>query len=109
MENEYIIVLTTEADLAKAQNLSKVLLETRYAACVSFWEIQSNFFWKGKMEHSNEVQMLIKTTKKTLKILLETIQNKHSYQTPELIYWKVSTSNSYGSWLDQVTNSKNIF
>ena len=109
MENEFIIVLTTEADLEKAQDLSKTLLEKRYAACVSFWEIKSNFFWKGKLEQSKEVQLLIKTTKKTLQILLETIQKKHSYQIPELIYWKASASNSYGTWLDQVTNSKNIF
>jgi len=109
MDNQYIVVLTTEADLAKAEHLSNTILEKRYAACVNLWEIKSSFFWEGKLEHSKEVQVLIKTTQNTLQLLIETIQKNHSYQTPELIYWKVSTSIPYGSWIDQVINSKKIF
>ncbi len=101
--NELAIVLTTEANLAKAEDLAKALFSRRLVACVNFREVDSFYIWQGDLERSKEVQLLIKTTRQNLKKLLIAIKSLHSYQLPELIHWNASSSEEYNSWLDQVT------
>tara|TARA_Y100001968_G_scaffold243011_1_gene226754 strand:+ start:1725 stop:2081 length:357 start_codon:yes stop_codon:yes gene_type:complete len=108
IKKEIIIVLTTEADSEKASRLANILLSNRVAACISFNQIKSRFWWEGKLEQSNEVQLIIKTNKVNLKIILNKIRQNHSYQNPELIFWIASTSNSYGKWINEVINSKDV-
>ena len=101
---ELFVVITTEADENIAKNLAKEILGRRFAACVSLTEINSYFWWEEKTEQNNEVQLLIKTTKNKLDNLLELINKLHSYQTPELLYWKVTANNPYIEWAEKVTN-----
>ncbi len=98
--NDLALVLTTEADSSIADNLAKELLNRRLAICVSLREVKSHFWWEGKLEQVNEVQLLIKTTKDQLQNLLEDINQLHSYQIPELLYWNASASDEYRKWAE---------
>ena len=102
-DNEIVIVVTTESNFEKAELLANTLLEKRYAACVNFNEIKSSFIWKDKIENTNEVKLIIKTSNKKLIQLLKEINQSHSYEIPELIFWKVSCSNDYFQWVKEVT------
>ncbi|HGY5537661.1 MAG TPA: divalent-cation tolerance protein CutA [Prochlorococcus sp.] len=93
-----VLVLTTEADAILAEGLAKELLARRLVACVSMQQIHSHYFWQGKHESAQEVQLLIKTTQDQLEALQEAISELHSYETPEWLHWPVSASDSYGAW-----------
>jgi periplasmic divalent cation tolerance protein len=92
------LVLTTEADVQKASALAEQLISRELAACVSFQAIQSCYRWEGRVEHANEVQLLIKTTAPGLNALLGTIEALHSYDTPEILHWQAQPSHAYGAW-----------
>jgi uncharacterized protein involved in tolerance to divalent cations len=56
-----VMVLTTEADQARAQALAEALLERRLVACVSLQPLLSLYRWKGELQRDAEVQLLLKT------------------------------------------------
>ena len=101
---DLLMVLTTESDSTSANNLARELLMLRVAACVSIREINSSFWWEGRIESNNEAQLLIKTTNEKLKALLKAIEKLHSYNTPEIIFWNVSSHPSYASWVEDVVS-----
>ena len=98
-----VIVLTTETNTAVADNLAEQILKRKLAACVSLREVQSHFWWKGKLDKNKEVQLMIKTREEILTDLFKIINQFHSYKTPEILYWKISASTSYKEWIEEVT------
>ena len=106
MEEDLVIAITTESNFTKAFDLANSILKRKYAACISFKEIKSSFWWEGKIEQSDEIQLTIKTKMKTISKLLPFVKSIHSYNNPELIYWKVNTSLAYKNWVDDVINLK---
>ena len=92
------LVLTTEADQQRASELAEQLISRKLAACVSFQAIRSCYRWEGRIEHANEVQLLVKTTAPGLSALLEAIQTLHSYDNPEILHWQAQPSQAYGAW-----------
>ena len=92
------LVLTTEEDQQRASELAEQLISRKLAACVSFQAIRSCYRWEGRIEHANEVQLLVKTTAPGLSALLEAIQTLHSYDNPEILHWQAQPSQAYGAW-----------
>ena len=77
-----MLVLTTEADQARAQALAEALLERRLVACVSLQPLQSLYRWKGVLQREAEVQLLLKPSADQLGRLQETLMELHSYDPP---------------------------
>ncbi len=100
-ESSLLLVLTTESDIVRAENLAKSLLEKRLVACASFHDVCSLYWWKGNLEKSKEVQLLLKTTPNRLQELSEAVHELHSYQTPELIIFQTSASQNYLEWVKE--------
>lgn len=94
-----ILVLTTEADQDKADALAQALVEQGLAACVSRLPVHSTYRWQGQLESSQEVQLLIKTTRAGWPRLEQGLRALHSYDTPELLHWEVQASAAYGAWV----------
>ena len=63
MENTgYIIIFITCNDAEEAQNMAELIVEQRMAACVNIVpNINSSFWWEGKIESAQESLLLIKT------------------------------------------------
>ena len=97
-----LVVLTTEANQAKAEALAVQLLEQRLAACIALQPQQSLYHWQGRIERDSEVQLLIKTSAEQLDALQIALHQLHSYDVPEWIVLSGQCSDAYGSWL---TNS----
>ncbi len=93
------LVLTTEADAARAERLARQLLEEGLAACVSLQPLRSIYRWQGAIESSEEVQLLIKTGAGQLESLQRRLLERHSYDTPEWIHWSAATEGPYAGWL----------
>ena len=96
---EMYIVLTTEADKKNALKLAKLLLKDKLIPCVSFNNIESHFWWKGSMNQSKEVQLIIKCKKENIKNVCDKISLWHSYEIPEIIYFYVSANKDYHHWV----------
>jgi periplasmic divalent cation tolerance protein len=99
--SDVILALTTEADAARAEALAQALLEQRLAACVTLTPLTALYRWRGALERSEEVQLLIKTSAERLAPLAATVQRLHSYETPEWISWVGEASPGYGQWVQE--------
>ena len=104
-----VIVVTTETNNISADSLAKGILSRKLAACVSLRPVKSYFWWEGELEENNEVQLLIKTTTYKLQNLIDTINQLHSYTTPELLYWNISASEPYKEWIVDIVSSSSNF
>lgn len=102
---EYIQICTTFQEKKDAQNLSRILIKKRFAACAQIiGPITSTYRWEGKIEEQKEWLCLIKTTKKLYKQIEQFIQDIHPYRVPEIITLPVLTgSNDYLSWIKKET------
>ncbi len=98
MSTDLRLVLTTEADQTKAEALAEQLLTRRLAACVSLMPVQSCYHWKGEIERSQEVQLIIKTSSQRLEQLLASLEASHSYDTPEILHMAAQAGAAYGAW-----------
>lgn len=81
--------------------IANYLVEQKIVACVNIiHNMHSIFRWKGKIEEDNEFLLIMKTTKEKKSELIQTIEEMHSYETPECIGFKIDAgSNHYLRWI----------
>ena len=99
------LLLTTAPNRTQARRLAQALLKKRLAACVHiFAPGESIYWWKGKLEKTREVTLLLKTTKKALPSLIRHLKEIHPYQTPEILALRVEKGHpAYLDWIKQET------
>ncbi len=86
MQKEIILVLTNMPDQASAGLLAESLVTQKLAACVNILApCQSIYSWQGKLEHTFEVPVMIKTSKTQYNALEAAIIKAHPYELPEII------------------------
>lgn len=96
-----LLVLTTEADAARAETLARQLLQEGLAGCISLRPVLSLYPWEGALQCSEEVQLLIKTIPDRVDRLRERLLQLHSYDLPQWLQWEAAASPAFGAWLDQ--------
>jgi periplasmic divalent cation tolerance protein len=98
-----VIVFVTAPDLKVARRLARAALQARLIACANLIpKIESHYWWRGKLEKSGEVLMVMKTTRPRLPALEKLILAKHPYDTPEFVVTPVSAGNArYLDWVAQ--------
>ena len=96
---EIYLILTTEADKKNASKLANLLLEEKLIPCVTFKNIESYFWWEGSINKSQEVQLMIKCKKENVDKVCNKIAEWHSYEIPEIIYFRVSANENYHRWV----------
>lgn len=96
-----IVVLSTCASQADAERISKALVEARLAACVSLIPgVHSCYRWQGAVETSDEVLMLIKTSRELFAELKLAIEKMHPYEVPEILALPVvEGAENYLNWM----------
>ena len=99
----YIVIFVTSSSKKEANKIAKVLIEERLAACVNIIEkSESVFWWKGKIDTSKEVLLIIKSRKKRLTKIIEVVKSLHSYTIPEIIAIPIiSGYKPYLEWIDE--------
>ena len=103
MENhEYIIIFITCNDDEEAQNIAELLLEQRLAACVNIVpNINSSFWWEGKIDTAEESLLIVKTSAKKLTEIIHSVKTVHSNTVPEIIAFPITGGNQdYLDWID---------
>jgi periplasmic divalent cation tolerance protein len=97
-----IVVLSTCANEADAVRLGRTLIEARLAACVSVVPgLRSYYHWQGSLETSDEVLLLIKTSRELFSELKLELERIHPYEVPEILALPVvEGAENYLNWLD---------
>jgi periplasmic divalent cation tolerance protein len=83
---DVLLVLCTCSSQAEASQMAHALVSEGVAACVNMVPaVESVYRWQGKIETSQEILLMIKTTRERFKELQDLIVKLHSYETPEVI------------------------
>lgn len=104
--SEYIQVLTTVDEEAKAKEIGRALLEQRAVSCVqTLGPIASSYWWKGKIEQTQEWMCLAKGKAKDYERIQTIIKKVHPYEVPEILAIPVSNGNiDYLNWVKAETS-----
>ena len=96
-----VVVLVTCPTRALARRIARTLVTRRLAACVNVVPgVESTFQWKGKIDRSPEVLLLIKTTRRRFSSLAKALTRLHPYDVPEVIAVPVTAGTApYLRWV----------
>ncbi|MCH8024742.1 MAG: divalent-cation tolerance protein CutA [Candidatus Marinimicrobia bacterium] len=84
--NNIKLILTTHDDLVQARELARYLVEQRAAACVNIIpQLESVFHWENEVQTESEILLLIKTTETKVEQVKAILEERHSYDVPEII------------------------
>jgi len=85
-----------------ADAIGTKLLEKRIAACVQTeGPVSSSYWWKSKMETSEEWRCIIKTTEEKYGEVERTIRAFHPYEEPEIVGLPITVgSASFLKWIE---------
>lgn len=98
---KHLLVLTTCPGNITAKKIANELVMERLAACVQVIPgVQSFFRWVGKVDNSEELVLLIKTTTDRYQELQDRIVALHPYELPEIIAVPISGGlEGYLAWI----------
>jgi len=96
-----VVGLVTCASRAEARKVARAILTKRLAACVSLvGGLESQYWWRGKLERAHECLLLIKTTRGQTQAVTGAVKTAHSYELPEIIFVPIAAGERrYLNWL----------
>jgi len=101
-----LVCFCTCPDTDTAQRIADALVEERLAACVNVVPgVRSIYRWKGAIECSDEVLLLVKTVAAQLDAVGARIAALHPHELPEVI--AVEASGGLSAYLDWVAECSN--
>ena len=96
------LIITTEVDKKNATKIANLLLSEKLIPCVTFKNIESYFWWEGHIVQEKEVQLLIKCREENVNKVIDKISDCHSYDVPEIIYFRVSANKKFYNWVNSI-------
>ena len=104
-KDNYIIVFNTCDTAENASSIAEILINKKLAACVNIVDnIESVYQWQGKIEHSKEKLLIIKTRQSLLLEVQNAIKEMHNYELPEIIAVPIcSGEQNYLNWIHSAT------
>lgn len=94
-----ILIYITNPTKRVAGKMTKFLLKKRLIACVNIFEIESFYWWQGKIEKAKEFVLIGKTIEKNYKKIKKEVEKIHPYQIPCILKIKVKANEKYLNWL----------
>jgi len=101
--HEFVIVYITTPDAKTANNIARKLIQDKLAACVNIISrVRSIYQWKGKIETSSELLLVVKTRRSLLRKMQNAVLKIHPYEAPEFIAVPlIYASPFYAKWLGE--------
>ena len=95
------LILSTFDNEGTATSVIHVLLDEGFIACGSIVPgVRSIYRWKGKVEESAEVQVILKTTAEKASQCMARLRELHPYEIPEIIELEPSSmGDPYAAWI----------
>lgn len=99
----YIVILITVPNTDEANIIGKTLVERRLVACANIIQrIKSIFWWKERIEESDEALIIAKSKLNLMEEIQETVKEMHSYDVPEIIALPIKSGlPQYCKWIDE--------
>ena len=99
MELRDITVNCPSAEVA--DRIADALIAARLAACTNrLAEVESRYFWDGRVEAAREVPLLVHTRADLFDTVARTVRAHHPDETPSILGVAVARANEdYASWL----------
>jgi periplasmic divalent cation tolerance protein len=99
--SECIVVLVTVGSRSEGDRIAEALVGEQLAACVNIvGPIRSVYRWEQRIEHDEELLLVIKTRAALFAAIAARITALHSYQTPEVIALPITAGSApYLDWL----------
>jgi periplasmic divalent cation tolerance protein len=96
-----IVIFITTASADEAHSIADLLLNQRKVACVNIIpEVDSLFWWQGKLDSAQESLLIIKTKASLLSEIVRSVREIHSYDVPEIIALPIVGGNrDYLEWI----------
>lgn len=106
--SDVLLVVTNLPDRATAERIADMLVTEGMAACINILApCTSVYRWEDKLNHTDEVPLLIKTTRAAYTRLQNRLQELHPYELPELIAVPVTNGlPAYLAWVGQETQPR---
>jgi periplasmic divalent cation tolerance protein len=100
-----VVVQCSCPDAGSAARIAQALVGERLAACVQVLPgVASTFRWQGEVQVSDEVLLLIKTSRARLAALEARLPGLHPYDVPEVIVLEaVGGLDRYLHWVEAET------
>ena len=99
--NKFVVVLVTAPDGETAETIGRKLLEERLVACVNVVPgLRSFYWWRGQIEESDELLMLLKARREDVKSIATRVRELHPYEVPEVVATDIV--DGLGAYLDWV-------
>jgi len=101
MTDKIIVFVTCESN-EQAETIAQSVVSEKLAACVNVLPgVRSCYVWDRKLTWSNELLLLIKTTRGRFDQLQDRIKALHSYSLPEIIAVGIDDAfDKYIAWID---------
>jgi periplasmic divalent cation tolerance protein len=102
-----IIVFVTCESKEQAETIAQTVVTGKLAACVNVLPgIRSCYIWEQKLTWSDEVLLLIKTSRSRFGQLQDRIKGLHSYSVPEIVGVSIDDAfRKYIDWIDSCVGS----
>ena len=102
MTDKIIVFVTCESN-AQAEVIAQTVVKEKLAACVNVVPgVRSCYVWDSKLTWSNELLLLIKTTRGRFDQLKDRIKALHSYSVPEIVGVSIDDAfDKYIDWIDE--------
>lgn len=97
---QFIVVFVT-CPKRQATRLARKLVEQRVAACVNVIpQVESFFWWQGKIDRAHETLLVIKTAARAFERLRRAVCAGHPYDVPEVLALPITAAHHpYLAWL----------
>ena len=98
-----IIVFVTCESKEQAESIAQTVVTEKLAACVNVLPgVRSCYVWERKLTWSDEILLLVKTTRGRFDQLQDRIKELHSYDVPEILGVPIEDAfEKYIAWIDQ--------
>ncbi len=94
------VLLLTCAEDKEASKITNSLLEKRLISCAKKLPISSTFLWKGKIEKSKEVLLIMDSIEENFAKIQAEVKKLHSYETFVLTSIPINqTTQSVKDWM----------
>ena len=96
-----LLCLCTVPNTGVARRLATLWVRRGHAACVTMLPpALSTYRWKGKVENSKELLLLVKTTPVGAKKIRAALKKDHPYECPEWLEFRAAGAlAAYAKWI----------
>jgi len=108
MDTEYVMIISTCADMESARKIAGILIDGRLAACAQMFPVMSIYTWQSKVCEDDEIMLFIKTKAALFDEIAAAIKGNHPYDVPEIIQIPLTNGlPDYLRWIDKATKEPN--